>query len=49
MTTFQDLERQAREEGFDEVAAERHWPPSAVLGTRTHPFAVKAIVTLGEM
>jgi len=48
MTSFQDFERQARSEGFDEVV-ERNWPADTVLATHTHPFSVKAVVVQGEM
>jgi len=34
--------------GFDEVL-ERHWEPDAVVDTHTHPFAVMAQVSKGEM
>lgn len=44
-TSFRD---QALTEGFDEVL-ERRWDPDTVLDTHTHPFAVKAVVTEGEM
>ena len=40
--------RDARAAGFDEVV-ERKWPPSTVLSTHTHPFALKALVVDGEM
>jgi quercetin dioxygenase-like cupin family protein len=35
-------------EGFDEVT-ERIWPPNQLVPTHTHPFAVHALVTAGEM
>lgn len=35
-------------EGFDEVT-ERVWPPDQVVASHTHPFAVHALVTAGEM
>lgn len=34
--------------GFDEVI-ERSWAPGTVLATHTHPFAVEAVLTQGEM
>jgi len=34
--------------GFDEVL-ERQWPPGTVLDTHTHPFAIEAVVTQGDM
>lgn len=34
--------------GFDEVV-ERSWAPDTVLDTHTHPFAVEAVVTQGEL
>ncbi len=45
---FDDFKQKALTIGFDEVI-ERDWPPHAVLDTHTHPFAVHAIVTRGEM
>lgn len=45
---FASFQGQALAEGYDEVLA-RTWPPHAVAETHTHPFAVKAIVTEGEM
>ena len=45
---FSAFERDARARGFDEVQ-ERHWAPGTVLATHTHPFAVDAVVTQGEM
>ncbi|WP_256353915.1 cupin domain-containing protein [Variovorax sp. dw_308] len=33
---------------FDEVLV-RAWPPGQVVGTHSHPFAVKALVVQGEM
>jgi quercetin dioxygenase-like cupin family protein len=35
-------------EGFDEVA-ERVWEPNQVVPAHSHPFAVHALVTAGEM
>ena len=46
--TLEMFKRDAQAQGFDEIL-ERKWPPSTVLGTHTHPFAVKALVTEGEM
>ena len=46
--TFQEFEKQALADGFDEVL-ERSWPADAVLDTHTHPFALKARVVRGEM
>ena len=46
--TFESFKRDAQAQGFDEVV-ERSWPPSTVLATHTHPFAVKAVVVQGEM
>lgn len=45
---FEDFQRQALGEGFDEVL-EREWAPLTELDTHTHPFAVKARVSRGEM
>lgn len=46
--TFEAFAAAAKTRGFDEVL-ERKWPPSLVLDTHTHPFAVKALVVQGEM
>jgi hypothetical protein len=46
--TFDAYTRAAKAEGFDEVI-ERRWPPSTVLDSHTHPFALKALVVDGEM
>jgi quercetin dioxygenase-like cupin family protein len=46
--TFESFKRDAQAQGFDEVV-ERSWPPSTVLATHTHPFAVKGVVVQGEM
>jgi RluA family pseudouridine synthase len=46
--SFDDFRQQALAEGFDEVL-ERSWEPNLVLETHTHPFAVKARVTAGQM
>lgn len=45
---FDAFELQTRAEGFDEVL-ERSWPPSTVVDTHRHPFALKAQVVSGEM
>lgn len=46
--TFADFEADALARGFDEVVT-REWPPSAVLETHVHPFAVEALVVRGEL
>ena len=46
--TFAAFEAAARAAGFDEVL-ERTWAPGTVIDTHTHPFAVQAVVTQGEM
>ncbi|MBS3998626.1 MAG: AraC family ligand binding domain-containing protein [Hydrogenophaga sp.] len=46
--SFDMFRSQALSEGFDEVL-EREWAPLAELDTHTHPFAVKARVSRGEM
>jgi hypothetical protein len=46
--TLDAFKRDMQAEGFDEIV-ERKWPPSTVVETHTHPFAVKALVTEGEM
>jgi hypothetical protein len=45
---FETFQQQALDEGFDEVL-ERTWEPNTVLETHTHPFAVKARVTAGQL
>jgi hypothetical protein len=45
---FAAFEADARAQGFDEVA-ERRWDPRTTVETRTHPFAVKALLVQGEM
>lgn len=45
---FDTFSQQARADGFDEVL-ERSWAPLTVLDTHTHPFAVQALVTQGQM
>ena len=45
---FETFAQQARAEGFDEVI-ERRWAPLTVLDTHTHSFAVKAVLTQGQM
>ena len=48
LPSFDQFKQQALAAGFDEVI-ERDWPPHTVLDTHTHPFAVHAILTRGEM
>ncbi len=48
LPSFDQFKQQATAAGFDEVIA-RDWPPHTVLDTHTHPFAVHAILTQGEM
>ena len=48
LPNFDTFAQQACAEGFDEVI-ERHWDPLTVLETHTHPFAVKAVLTQGQM
>ena len=45
--TFAEFETNARTQGFDEVLV-REWAPGQVVGTRTHPFDVSALVVRGE-
>jgi quercetin dioxygenase-like cupin family protein len=40
--------QQALADGHETVL-ERIWPPREVVDTHTHPFAVRALVTAGEM
>jgi quercetin dioxygenase-like cupin family protein len=46
--TFDLFEATARADGFDEVLV-REWSPALVLEEHRHPFAVKALVTRGEV
>lgn len=46
--SFAEFSEQALASGFDEVL-ERSWEPDTVLDTHTHPFAVQALVVLGEL
>ena len=46
--SFAEFEAAARADGFDEVL-ERQWPAGAVLDTHEHDFAVRALVTQGEL
>lgn len=48
LPTFEAFATQARADGFPDVL-ERHWAPGTVLDTHTHDFAVRAVVTQGEM
>lgn len=45
---FDEFAATARAAGFTEVL-ERRWAPGTVVETHTHPFAVDALVTAGEM
>jgi quercetin dioxygenase-like cupin family protein len=46
--TYEAFEATARAEGFDEVLV-REWQPGQVLDEHRHPFAVKALVTRGDL
>ena len=46
--TYDEFESASRAEGFDEVLV-REWQPGQVLEEHRHPFAVKALVTRGEV
>ena len=46
--TYDLFESTARAERFDEVRV-REWQPGKVLDDHRHPFAVKALVTRGEV
>ena len=46
--SFDNFKRAAMAAGYDEVI-ERKWAPNTLLDTHTHPFAVQAVVTQGEM
>ncbi len=45
---FAEFEAEARAAGYTEVL-ERRWAPHTVVPTHTHPFAVSALVTEGEL
>jgi quercetin dioxygenase-like cupin family protein len=45
---FAEFEARARADGYAEVL-ERRWAPGTVLDTHTHDFAVRALVTQGQM
>lgn len=46
--TLARFDADARAAGHAEIL-DRDWPPGAVLEEHTHPFAVRALVTRGEM
>jgi AraC-like ligand binding domain len=46
--TYEQFESDMRAAGFDEVLV-REWQPGQVLDEHRHPFAVKALVTRGEV
>jgi len=46
--TMSDFKTERLSEGFDEVT-ERVWEPNQVVRAHSHPFAVHALVTAGEM
>jgi hypothetical protein len=48
LPSFDAFAEQARADGFPDVL-ERQWKPDTVLDTHTHDFAVRAVVTQGEM
>lgn len=48
LPSFEAFRDQALVTGFDEVL-QRDWPADAVLDTHTHPFAVSALMTAGEL
>ena len=47
-SSFDAFRTWALSAGYDE-AVERQWPADTVLDTHTHPFAVEAVVTQGEL
>ena len=47
-TTFEQFQKTALAEGFDEVL-QRDWAPNTVLDTHTHPFGVRALVVAGQL
>jgi hypothetical protein len=48
LPSFETFAVQARADGFPDVL-ERVWAPGTVLDTHSHDFAVRALVTQGEM
>lgn len=46
--TFEEFTQEAQALGFATVVA-RDWPPLEEVAEHTHPFAVHALVTQGEM
>jgi len=48
LLSFDQFKQESLAAGFDEVV-EREWAPHTVLDTHTHPFAVQAVLTRGEM
>ncbi len=48
LPSFAEFEAQARAAGFDEVL-QREWAPGLALDTHTHPFAVSALMTQGDL
>jgi hypothetical protein len=48
MLSLTEFQTTTRAEGFDEIV-ERRWGALGVQDTHTHPFAVKAFVSEGEM
>lgn len=47
-SNFDSFRLQSLMEGYDEVL-EREWAPHTLLDMHTHPFAVRAVVTRGEL
>lgn len=45
---FESFRLQSLMEGYDEVL-ERQWAPRTLLDLHAHPFAVRSVVTQGEM
>lgn len=48
INSFEAFQAEGLAQGFDEVL-ERDWAPDTVLETHSHPFAVLAVVTRGEL
>lgn len=46
--SFEAFQTDALAQGFDEVLV-REWSPGQVVGTHTHPFAIRAQVVSGEL
>lgn len=48
LPSFAEFQAQALADGFDDVL-QRSWAPGLEVGIHSHPFAVKALMTDGEL